>query len=75
VIAQAPAAGAAEQLSPVLACTVTVPVTADPGNCGATVYRMVTICPMMDGFGRLEMIAVVLLAFVTVTVPATYVIA
>jgi hypothetical protein len=75
VMVQAPAVGAAEQLSPVLARTVTLPVTADPENCGVTVYLMVTICPIIDGFGKLETIAVVLLAFVTVTVPATYVIA
>ena len=70
VIVQAPAVAAAEQLSPVLACTTTVPVTADPGNCGVTVYLMVTICPMIEGFGKLETIAVVLLALATVTVPA-----
>ncbi len=71
VMLQAPTVGAAEQLSPVLARTVTLPVTADPGNCGVTVYRMVTICPMIDGFGRVETIAVALLAAVTLRLPST----
>ena len=50
---------------------MTVPVTADPENCGMTVYLMVTICPMIEGFGRLETITVVLVALLTVTVPGT----
>ena len=72
VIVQAPAAGVAEQLSPVgVALTVTVPVSADPTNCGVTAYRTVTIAPRIDGLGKFDTMIVLLVAFPIATVPAT----
>jgi hypothetical protein len=56
------------QLSPVLAVTVTLPVGI-PLNCGATLKLTVTICPMIAGLGKLDVIAVALVALLTVTVP------
>jgi len=60
VSVQLVAGSVAEQLWPVLAFTVTVPVG---GVVPVTLKVTVTICPTRDGLGRLEAIVVVLGAF------------
>ena len=59
------------QASPVLAFTVTIPVGIVPVNCGATAKLTVTICPTIAGLGRLEVMVVAVVAWLTFTVPGT----
>jgi len=66
VSGQLPNATEFEHASPVLAVTVTVPVGVPaPGATAVTADFTVTGCPSTDGFGAVEVIAVVLLAILT----------
>lgn len=57
----------AEQDSPVLAVTVTVPVgTPAPGATGVTANLIVTVWPETEGFGEVAVITVAVFATVTV---------
>jgi hypothetical protein len=65
---QTPAVSTPVHFSPVLAVTVTLPVGI-PLNCGVTLKLTVTICPMIAGLGRLDVIVVVVAALMTLTTP------
>jgi hypothetical protein len=67
VIEQLPDGAAAEQVSPVFALTVTVPVGNDAPTTPATLKPTTTGVPVLAGFGEIDVIVVVLDACVTVS--------